>query len=316
MVMNSPWDINSFSEITGEKIGQALEVVRGEVPASPVVELGKVIAKLESHNPTGAFKVRGGLIYFDWLKSMHPEVNTAIAATRGNHGQSVAFAAGQAGLQCRIVVPQGNSPLKNHAMEKLGAELIVHGADFAEAMEYAAELGRDSSVHFVPSFDWKLVLGVATYGYELFEACPGLEAVYVPIGLGSGICGTIAARNAAGSRAKIIGVVADRAPAYAESVIAGRLVEGREIPDTIADGVACRVPNPDSLQVILEEVDEVIRIGEVEIESAMRELHRMGHRTEGAGAIAYAAWKSEPDRWSRPGVILSGGNIDDSWFGQ
>lgn len=312
----SPWDIRSFSEITGEKIGQALEVVRREVPESPVVDLGPVTAKLESRNPTGAFKVRGGLVYFDWLRAMHPEVGTAIAATRGNHGQSVAFAARQAGLRCRIVVPRGNSPLKNRAMEEMGAELMIHGADFAEAMDFAAEQARESSVHFVPSFDWKLVLGVATYGYELFETHPDLDVVYVPIGLGSGICGTIAARNALGSRARMIGVVAENAPAYADSMAAGRLVEGREIPDTIADGVACRVPNPNSLEVILREVDEMVRVGEEEIESAMRELHRMGHRAEGAGAIAYAAWRREEGRWSRPGVILSGGNVDEGWFGQ
>lgn len=315
-MVTSPWEIGSFSEITREKIEQALEVVRCQVPASPTVDLGRVTAKLESHNPTGAFKVRGGLVYFDWLRSIRPEVVTAIAATRGNHGQSVAFGASRAGLRCRIVVPRGNSPLKNRAMEELGAELTIHGADFAEAMNFAAEQARDRSVHFVPSFDWKLVLGVATYGYEFFQTHPDLDAVYVPIGLGSGICGTIAARNALGSKARIIGVVAEKAPAYADSVAAGTLVEGREIPDTIADGVACRVPNPDSLEVILREVDEIVRMEEGEIEAAMRTLHGMGYRAEGAGAIAYAAWRREVGRWSRPGVILSGGNIDEDWFGQ
>ena len=234
------FDVQSFEEISREKILAAIEQLRPEIQPSPEMRVDGILAKLENRNPTGAFKVRGGLIYLAWLTSAFPHIKTVIAATRGNHGQSIAFAAGKAGLTCQIVVPFGNSPFKNRAMRELGAEIIEHGKDFAESLAFAETEAKKTGAHFVPSFDWKLVLGVSSYGYEMFSANPDLDAVYVPIGLGSGICGTLAARNALNLSTKIIGVVAENAPAYAESLKAGLVIEGRDIPDTVADGVACR----------------------------------------------------------------------------
>ncbi|MDF1752822.1 MAG: threonine dehydratase [Verrucomicrobiales bacterium] len=300
--------VQSFADITGEKIEAATDRIRGVMPESPDVVIDGVLAKLENRNLTGAFKIRGGLIYFDWLKRAMPEVASVVTATRGNHGQSVAFSSARSGLPCRIFVPHGNSEIKNEAMRKLGAEVVEQGADFADAMDLAKREADCSGAHFVPSFDWKLVLGVSTYSYELLSKHSGIETLYIPIGLGSGICGAIAARNALGLRTRIIGVVAERAPAYAESFAAGRLIEGRDIPDTIADGVACRVPNPESFAVIREQVEEVVSVSEEEINAAMSEiLEKSGERAEGAGAIAYAAWKKR--RESSAAVIVSGGNV-------
>ncbi len=309
-------DLNAFGAISREKILAAAELIRSELPPSPLEKIGPVWAKFESDNPTGAFKVRGGLVYFDWLTAAHPQVNAAIAATRGNHGQSVAFAAKKAGLACKLVVPTGNSPAKNQAMRELGAEIVEHGRDFAESLEFAQTEAKTTGAHFVPSFDWKLVLGVSTCGYELFSAAPDLDAVFVPIGLGSGICGTIAARNALGlTTPQIIGVVAQNAPAYAESFAAGRVMESKQIPKTIADGVACRIPNADSFAVIREHAASVVTVAESEIETAIREIYeKTGRRIEGAGAIAYAAWKQHGQNYRNPAVIVSGGNIDDDVF--
>lgn len=305
------WDIQTFDEISREKIIAAMELLRPDVEVSPETEIDGVLAKMENLNPTGAFKVRGGLVYFDWLTSAFPEIKTAVAATRGNHGQSVAYAAGKAGLNSRIVVPYGNSQVKNRAMKELGAEVIEYGDDFADSMAYAEREAVSSNAHFVPSFDWKLVLGVSTYAYELFEGNPDLDAVYVPIGLGSGICGTIAARNALNLNTKIIGVVAENAPAYAESFAAGTVIEGRDIPVTIADGVACRIPNRDSFDVIQRYAEQIVTVPEDDIKNAMDELEsKTGFPAEGAGAIAYAAWKRNRVDYKNSAVIFSGGNAD------
>ncbi len=315
--------IESFESITGERIEEAVELVRPHIAVSSTAEIARedgarIVAKFESGNPTGAFKVRGGLVYFDWLRAMHPEITSVIAATRGNHGQSIAFAAGKAGISAKIVVPFGNSKSKNEAMRQLGAEVIEHGRDFADAMDFGSSEAEATGGHYIQSFDWKLVLGVSTYGHELFSAHPDIDVVYVPIGLGSGICGTIAARNAVGSTAKVIGVVAEKAPAYARSFEAGTVLSSDDIPDTIADGVALRVPNPAAFSVIQQHVDEVVMISEAEIRAAIRELHTTtGKRIEGAGAIGYAAWlAAEKDRFSKPAVIISGGNIDDGVFAE
>ncbi|NNE92020.1 MAG: threonine dehydratase [Verrucomicrobiales bacterium] len=314
--------IENFGEITREKIEAALELIRPDIPPTrceivpDFSPLGEVWAKWENENPTGAFKVRGGLVYFDWLKSAHPEIKTIVTATRGNHGQSVAFAARKAGIHARIIVPSGNSISKNEAMKQLGADLIEHGRDFSDALDFArAEAAADPACHFVPSFDWKLVLGVSTYGYELFETVPDLDVVFVPIGLGSGICGTIAARNALGCQAKIVGVVAEEAPTYADSFAAGRIVEGQKIPRTIADGVACRVPHPDAFEVIREHVDRILVIPEPAIEATVRRvLRKTGQRIEGAAALSFAALSGWMQPNQKAAVIVSGGNIDDEIF--
>ena len=162
-----------------------------------------VWVKHENHSPVGAFKIRGGLVYFEELALREPAITGVTAATRGNHGQSVAFNAARVGMHAVIVVPHGNSSEKNAAMRALGAELIEHGRDFQDAFEHAAALALRERLHFVPSFDEALVRGVASYAMELFGAVPALGAVYVPIGLGSGICGTIAARDALGLSTEI-----------------------------------------------------------------------------------------------------------------
>ncbi len=275
--------------------------------------------KHENHLPTGAFKVRGGLVYLDWLKRELPEVEGVVAATRGNHGQSVAFAARAHGLTATIVIPHGNSAEKNRAMRGYGAELVEHGRDFAEALEFADQLAGERGLHFVPSFDEKLVRGVATYALEWFRGAPPLDRVYVPIGLGSGICGTIAVRDALGLDTEIVGVVAEGAPTYADSFAAGRAVPGERLPETIADGVACRVPNAEALGSILGGVARVVPVPEAGIRAAMRHYFTDCHQVaEGAAALPLAA-ALEPgelaaNRGKRIGLVLSGGNVDADLF--
>lgn len=276
----------------------------------------EVWVKHENHQPVGAFKVRGGVLYMEELRQQEPDVTGVIAATRGNHGQSVAFAARRAGLTATIVVPHGNSREKNLAMRALGAELIEHGVDFQEAYEYAAELAKARQLHFVRSIHPALVRGVASYALELFRATPPLDAVYVPIGMGSGIWGTIAVRDALGLKTEVIGVVAAGAPAYALSFAARRPMEGR-IPETIADGMACRVPDPEALEIILKGASRVVTVSEEEIQAAMRHMFSDTHNAaEGAGAAAFAALLQERERMRgcRVGVILTGGNVDREVF--
>ena len=272
--------------------------------------------KHENHSPVGALKVRGGLVYMDSLRRRVPKVTGVIAATRGNHGQSVAFAAGRMGLRPVIVVPHGNSSEKNAAMRALGAELIEYGGDFQEAYEHAARLAEAENLHLVRSFDSTLVAGVASYALELFAAVADLDAVYVPIGLGSGICGVVAARNALGLRTEIVGVVAAQASAYAQSFAAGRPIAAQAGP-TIADGMACRVPDPAAIEIILGGVSRVATVEEDEIRSAMRHLFSDTHNVaEGAGAAALAALLQERARMQgrRVAVVLSGGNVDTEVF--
>ncbi len=276
----------------------------------------EVWVKHENHLPTGAFKVRGGLVYMDHLKSAQPDVPGVITATRGNHGQSIAFAARALGIPATVVVPHGNSPAKNRAMIGYGAELIEQGRDFQAAMEIAETLANARNLHFVPSFHWRLVRGVATGAYEFLRAAPELEAVYLPIGLGSGICGMAAAKRALGHGVEVIGVSAARANAYALSFAAGHAVT-TETSDTIADGIATRVPNPHSLEVILREVSRVVTVSEEEILRAMRLYFTTTHQAaEGAGAAPLAALLQEREMMAgkKTGLVLSGGNVDTDLF--
>ena len=272
----------------------------------------EVWVKHENHTPLGAFKVRGGIVYADWLRRERPGVRGVIAATRGNHGQSVAFAARLAGLEATIVVPRGNSREKNAAMRGLGARLIEHGHDFQAALEESERIAGETGLHSFPSFHALLVRGVASYALELFGACPDLASVYVPIGLGSGICGLIAARDALGLRAEIVGVVADGAPAYALSFEAGRPI-GTERAETFADGVACREPHPLAVEMIRKGAARVIRVSDAEIRDAMRILHEDTHNlAEPAGAVALAgiAREAERLRGRKVAAILTGANVD------
>jgi len=278
----------------------------------------EVWVKHENHSPVGAFKIRGGVVYMDELRRQQPRISGVIAATRGNHGQSVALAAVRAGMRAVIVVPHGNSREKNTAMRSLGAELVEYGDDFQEAYEHAAGLAERDKLHLVRSFDDALVRGVATYALELFRAVRDLDALYVPIGLGSGICGCMAVRDALKLRTEIIGVVAANAPAYAQSFAARRPVSASVSP-TIADGIACREPDPGALEHLFEGVSRIVTVEEDEIRAAMRHLFSDTHNVaEGAGAAALAALLKESDRMRgrRVAVILSGGNVDREEFGR
>jgi threonine dehydratase len=276
----------------------------------------QVWVKHENHTPVGAFKIRGGLVYFHHLSRSERKPTGVISATRGNHGQSVGFAARSKGIAATIVVPHGNSLEKNAAMRALGVELIEHGDDFQAAREYAGSLALERSLHMVPSYHPHLVAGVATYSLELLRAAPDLDIVYVPIGLGSGICGMIAARDALGLKAEVVGVVSAQAPAYAQSFAAKRLIE---CPATtrIADGMACRVPDPEALEMIQRGVDRVVQVTDQEVEAAMRLLFECTHNAaEGSGAAATAAAYQERSRIAgrKVAVIMSGGNVDREVF--
>ncbi len=275
-----------------------------------------VVIKHENHTPTGAFKVRGGLVYVDRLKRERPDVKGVITATRGNHGQSLAFACARAGIACTVVVPFGNSVEKNAAMKAFGAELIEHGRDFDEARERAEAIAQERGYEYGKSFDRDLVLGVATYAYELFTAEPELDAVYVPIGLGSGICGVIAARDALCRKARVIGVVSDRANTYRLSLDAGRAVPTNSAL-TFADGMAVRIPDEEALDIIRRGMERLIEVTDDEIAEAIRLLYVDTHTlAEGAGAAAFAALMQERERMrgKRAAVIVSGQNIDRPWM--
>ena len=271
-----------------------------------------VWVKHENHTPIGAFKVRGGTVYMDALKRREPSCPGVIAATRGNHGQSVAVSAARHGLRSVVVVPEGNNPEKNEAMAAQGAELVVHGDDFQAALDHAVTLAAAEGLHMVPSFHELLVSGVATYALELFEGAAPLDAVYVPIGLGSGICGVIAARNALGLATEVIGVQAAGAPAYAVSFEAGHPVS-TERADTMADGLATRIPVAEAVEIVNRYAVRVVTVRDDEIIDAQRVLLTATHNlAEPAGAAALAALLRERARMAGKtvAVVLSGGNAD------
>ena len=275
----------------------------------------KVWVKHENHQPVGAFKVRGGLTYFDALMRREPKLTGVIAATRGNHGQSIAFAAGKVNVQATIVVPHGNSREKNAAMRALGAELIEHGAEFQESREYAAKIAQERGLHFVPSYHRDLLLGVMTYWIEFFEAVQP-DVTYVPIGMGSGFCAAVAARAHTGVKTKLIGVVSAHATAYMDSFKARRLLEA-PVSTVIADGMACRVPDQAALDVIYAQAHDVIAVTDEEVKAAMRLLFTATHNVaEGAGAASLAAAMQQKDQWLGKviGTTLCGGNVDADVF--
>jgi threonine dehydratase len=306
-----------------DDLEQATGVVRSVMPPTPQyawpllrrrygVEL---VVKHENHTPIGAFKVRGGLTYLHRLRLERVQAKGVISATRGNHGQSLAFAGRQFGVPVAVVVPHGNSVEKNAAMRAFGAEIIEHGVDFDDAKQRAAEIAQQRGYEFVPSFHPNLVVGVATYARELFEANGDLDAVYAPIGLGSGICGLIRTRDLLGLRTDIVGVVSDRANSYRLSFEAGSVVPTNSA-STFADGVAVRVPDEHALQVIRSGAAAIIEVSDDEIASAIRSYHEDTHNlAEGAGAAALAAVAvdRERTRGRKIAVILSGGNIDRAW---
>ena len=275
-----------------------------------------VWVKHENHTPVGAFKIRGGLVYFDHLRRTQPGVKGVVAATRGNHGQSISFAAARYGIPAAVVVPHGNSTTKNAAMRALGAELIERGHDFQASLEASANIATERDWHQVPSFHELLVNGAASYSLELLRSAPDIEVLYVPIGLGSGICGAIAARDALGLKTRIVGVVSAAAPAYARSFALGRPVS-HDVSTRIADGMACRTPVAEALDTIRAGVERIVEVADDEIEQAMRILFTDTHNVvEGAGAAGLAALLQEREkvRILTAGIVLTGANVDPQPF--
>ena len=284
-----------------DEIESAAALVHELLPPTPQFEWPlvsarcgcSVIVKHENHTAVGAFKVRGGIVYMDRLARESPHVQGIVSATRGNHGQSLAFAARRHGIRVAIVVPHGNSLEKNAAMQALGAELIEEGHDFQAASEAAARIATERGWHRVPSLDPMLVRGVATYALELFHEHPDMDTLYVPIGLGSGICGAIAVRNGLGLATRIVGVVSSGAPAYALSVRARKAVS-HDVTTELADGMACRVPIPAALEVILAGAARIVEVRDAEVAVAMQAYFSDTHYVaEGAGAAALAALLQE-----------------------
>jgi threonine dehydratase len=311
-------------QLTRDDIEQAARHVYQVMPATaqyawPLLaeRLGCTVwVKHENHTPTGAFKVRGGITFMHWLKREHPHVKGIVTATRGNHGQSLALAAGALGLKALIVVPQGNSVEKNNAMRGFGGEVVEFGRDFDEAREEAARLAQLHGLYLVPPFHVELVKGVATYALELFKAAPDLDTVYVPIGCGSGICAVIAARDALGLKTQVVGVVSTEAAAARLSFEAGEILE-TATANTFADGLAVRKPVPAAFAIYAAAAARIVSVSEDEIAQAMRVYYTDTHNlAEGAGAAALAALIQERETMmgKRVGVILSGGNVDRSVY--
>ncbi|HQT77412.1 MAG TPA: threonine dehydratase [Rhodopila sp.] len=315
------------------ELQRAAAVVGSHLPATPQLHWpllsqragASVWVKHENHLPTGAFKVRGGVMLAHRLQQAAQDTGRCvpglISATRGNHGQSLGWAGARFGLPVTIIVPFGNSAEKNAAMKGYGVRLIEHGADFEEARDEANRRAAEEALLFVPSFAPDLVIGVATYALELFQQAPPLDAVYVPIGLGSGICGTILARNLLGLKTQVIGVQSTGADSYARSFSAGQMVPGNRA-NTKADGIAVRQPDPEALRIILGGAESIITVPDAAIASAIRAYWTDTHNlVEGAGAAPLAALiqDSAATAGKTVGLIASGGNIDlalfRSWVG-
>lgn len=274
--------------------------------------------KHENHTPVGAFKIRGGLTYFDQLAQRGALPAEVVSATRGNHGQSLGWAARRHAIACTIVVPHGNSAEKNAAMRALGVQLIEHGDDFQEAREHAMELAARNGAHMVPSFHPDLLRGVATYWWEFLRAVPHMDVAYVPIGQGSGACAALAARQALGHKVRIVGVISAHATTYADSLAAGRIVES-PVTTKLADGMACRVADASALAILQTHLDDIVQVSDEAVGQAMHALFTDTHNVaEGAGAAALAAALQQRQQLLGRcvGLVLSGGNVDAQMFSQ
>jgi len=305
------------------EIEAAAQVIYREFGPTPQYRWGQLAnllgttcwVKHENHTPVGAFKIRGGLTYFDQLAQRGALPAEVVSATRGNHGQSIGWAARAHGVPCTIVVPHGNSVEKNAAMRALGVSLIEHGTDFQESREYAMGLAQERGAHMVPSFHPDLLRGVATYWWELLKAAPELDVIYVPIGQG---CSAVAAKRALGHTARIVGVVSAHATTYADSLKAGKVVEA-PVTTQLADGMACRVADPEALQILTGEIDHIVQVTDAEVAQAMRDIFACTHNVaEGAGAASFAAAMQERDRLQGQtvGITLCGGNVDSAVFAE
>jgi len=303
-----------------QDIEHAARVVYREFQATPQYRWGLSSQRLgtncwikhENHTPVGAFKIRGGLTYFDALKQRGALPAEVISATRGNHGQSIGWAARANGVACTIVVPLGNSLEKNTAMRALGATLIEHGSDFQESREFAIRLAAERGAHMVPSFHADLLSGVSTYWWEFMQAVPQLDVVYVPIGQGSGACAAVAAKLALGRTLRIVGVVSAHATTYADSLAAGRVIEA-PVSTELADGMACRIADQQALDILMPQLDHIVKVTDTEVAQAMRALYADTHNVaEGAGAASFAAAMQERAQLKGQvvGTTLCGGNVD------
>lgn len=310
--------------LTLSDLETAAQFVHAHMPATPqhsypllnAATGAHTFVKHENHTPTGAFKVRGALTFMDWLTHTHPDAPGICTATRGNHGQGQAWAATAAGLTAKIYVPLGNSVEKNAAMRAFGADLIEFGDDFDTARHEAIRVAEAEGLFLVPPYHPELVRGVATYAYELFNAQPDLDTVYVPIGCGSGICGTIMARDAMGLQTKVVGVVSDRAQTAKLSMDAGHLIETNSA-NTFADGMAVRIPVQEAFDVYSKGAERIITVSDDEVADAIRLYFTTTHNVaEGAGAAPLAGLMQERVmmQGKKTGVILCGGNIDTGWF--
>ena len=308
--------------LTADSLAAAVARVRPHVPVTPAYRWPlleqltgtETWVKHENHTPTGAFKVRGGVNLVGRLVEEGRAPAGLVSASRGNHSQSLAYAGRAHRIPVTIVVPEGNSPDKNAATAALGAEVVVYGADFQAAVEHAGALAAERGLRCVPSFHPHLVEGVATYAAELHEQVPGLDVVYVPIGMGSGACANIAVRDLLGLATEVVGVVADRAPAYALSFAAGEPVS-TPAADTFVDGVACRTPAPEAVATVLAGAARVLRVGEEQAAEAMALMYRCTHNlAEPAGALALAGLLAERERVAgrRVAIVHTGGNADFS----
>jgi threonine dehydratase len=315
---------DTFTLPTLADIETAAQVVYREFAATPQYRWALLSQRLgadcwvkhENHTPVGAFKIRGGLTFFDGLKARGALPREVVGATRGNHGQSIGWAARAHGVRCAIVVPHGNSVEKNAAMRALGVELIEHGDDFTASADHAHRLAAERGALMAPSFHADLVRGVATYWWEFLRAVPGLDIAYVPIGLGSGACAAIAAKQALGHAVRIVGVVSRHAGTYADSLAAGRVVEA-PVTTRIADGMAVRRADPRALAVLARGLDHIVQVSDDEVAAAMRALYADTHNlAEGAGAAPLAAALQERTalRGQCVGLALTGANVDAAVF--
>lgn len=309
---------------TLDEMKTAADLVHQQMAATPQYswplinrEVGtEVWVKHENHTPAGAFKVRGGITFMHWLRETHPEINGIVTATRGNHGQSQARAASNAGLKAKIIVPEGNSVEKNQAMEAFGGDVIIAGRDFDVARGYAQEAAEQENLFMVPPFHKQLVIGVSSYAFELFSQLADLHTVYVPVGCGSGICGLITARDLLGLSTRIVGVVSTEAQAAKLSFDRGELIE-TETADTFADGVAVRVVVPEAFAIYSKGAERIVAVSDDEVAQAIRLYYKHTHNlAEGAGAAPLAALLQEKEQMQgkKVGVILCGGNIDTDTF--
>ena len=313
-------------QLTLQDIEAAARVVYRDFQATPQYRWGQLEdllgtecwVKHENHTPVGAFKIRGGLTYFDQLNTRGELPELVVSATRGNHGQSMARAARAHGVRCIIVVPKGNSVEKNAAIRALGAELVEHGDEFQASREHAAHLAAELGGHMVPSFHPDLIRGVATYWWELLCAAPHLDVLYVPIGMGSGAAAAVAVKLAMGLKLRVVGVVSAHATTYADSVVAGHVVAS-EVSTVLADGMACRQADPAALAYLTPHLDHIVAVTDTQVAQAMRDIYRCTHNVaEGAGAASFAGAMLERQqlRGASVGITLCGGNVDSEVFAQ